>query len=204
MLGNKKAGSFGHLAAFSFYPTKNLGALGDAGAVCTNDEMLAGRIGMLRNYGSNRKYYNELPGTNSRLDELQAAFLLAKLPMLDEANAHKQQLAQVYFNTLNSDIPMPVVQENYVDVHHIFHIRHSKRDGLKQWLHEQGIGSEIHYPVAPVHQQAMQSFLKGQHSPIAEKISKTILSLPISFCHSEAQVERVAHAVNNFVASHGY
>jgi dTDP-4-amino-4,6-dideoxygalactose transaminase len=171
MLANKKTGSFGHIAAFSFYPTKNLGAIGDAGAVCTNDERLAAAIAKLRNYGSNKKYYNELPGTNSRLDELQAAFLLAKLPLLDEANAHKQKLAQVYFNTLDRNIQMPVVQENYVDVHHIFHIRHSQRDALKQWLHEQGIGTEIHYPVAPVHQQAMQTFLQGQHSKYTRPFS---------------------------------
>jgi dTDP-4-amino-4,6-dideoxygalactose transaminase len=202
MFESKKAGSFGHLAAFSFYPTKNLGAIGDAGAVCTNDEMLAARIGKLRNYGSNIKYHNELAGTNSRLDELQAAFLLAKLPFLDEANAHKHSLAQVYFDRLSEKVKKPVQHENYVDVHHIFHIRHQQRDVLKAWLYDNGIGTEIHYPVAPILQQAMQKYLQGQQSPIAEKMHQSILSLPISFCHNKEQIERVAEAVNAFCRKH--
>lgn len=194
----KKAGNWGHYGAFSFYPTKNLGAIGDGGAVTTNDAELAKKISTLRNYGSQKKYYNEVVGYNSRLDEIQAAFLSIKLQALDQINNHKRKLADVYLNTLNEDFVLPVVQPDYFDVYHIFNVRHPKRDELRQHLLDNGIKTEIHYPVAPVDQEAMKGILDGQETPIAQLIHATTLSLPISFYHTEADVIRVVEAMNNF------
>ena len=198
---NVKAGNLSDIAAFSFYPSKNLGAIGDAGAVCTNHEVLADRVRLLRNYGSRKKYHNELPGTNSRLDELQAAFLLAKLPGLDALIAHKRMLASIYNELLSDAVQKPVVHPDYFDAYHIYAIRVAKRNELKQYLLEQGIGTEIHYPIAPVQQAAMKDILQGQQTPIAVAIHDTILSLPISYCHTPEQIERVANAVNSFLKS---
>jgi dTDP-4-amino-4,6-dideoxygalactose transaminase len=196
----QKTGTFGEFGAFSFYPTKNLGALGDAGAVTTNDPELAGVIRQLRNYGSDRKYYNERIGTNSRLDELQAAFLSIKLKALDDINTHKRQLASLYLQNLKADYILPVVQEGYQDVYHIFNIRHPQRDKLKAYLLEQGIGTEIHYPVPPHRQKAMQGVITGQDFPIAEEIHQTTLSLPCSYWHTPEQIEQVIEKLNAFDA----
>jgi len=194
----QKTGTFGEFGAFSFYPTKNLGALGDAGAVTTNNVGLAGTIKQLRNYGSDKKYYNERIGTNSRLDELQAAFLSVKLKALDAINAHKRRLAAMYLQNLNTDYILPVVDEGYEDVYHIFNIRHPQRDKLKAYLLEHGIGTEIHYPVPPHKQKAMAEILHGQTFPIAEEIHQTTLSLPCSYWHSPAQIEQVIDRLNAF------
>ncbi len=194
----KKAGNWGHYGAFSFYPTKNLGAIGDGGAVTTNDAELAKKISTLRNYGSQKKYYNEVVGYNSRLDEIQAAFLSIKLQALDQINNHKRKLADIYLNTLNEDFVLPVVHPDYFDVYHIFNVRHPKRDELRQHLLENDIKTEIHYPVAPVDQEAMRGILDGQETPIAQLIHATTLSLPISFYHTEADVVRVVEVMNNF------
>jgi dTDP-4-amino-4,6-dideoxygalactose transaminase len=194
----KKAGNWGHFGAFSFYPTKNLGAIGDGGAVTTNDAELAKKISTLRNYGSQKKYYNEVVGYNSRLDEIQAAFLSIKLQALDQINNHKRKLADIYLNTLNEDFVLPVVHPDYFDVYHILNVRHPKRDELRQHLLDNNIKTEIHYPVAPVDQEAMRGILDGQETPIAQLIHATTLSLPISFYHTEADVVRVVEAMNNF------
>ncbi|WP_345954737.1 DegT/DnrJ/EryC1/StrS family aminotransferase [Mucilaginibacter sp. PAMB04168] len=194
----KKAGTFGEFGAFSFYPTKNLGALGDAGAVTTNDENLGGIIKQLRNYGSDKKYYNERIGTNSRLDELQAAFLSVKLQALDDINAHKRKLAGLYLNQLKSDYILPVVEEGYKDVYHIFNIRHPQRDKLKAFLLQQGIGTEIHYPVPPHRQKALQPLMPEQNFIIADEIHATTLSLPCSYCHTEDQINAVIEKLNAF------
>ena len=194
----QKAGNWGHYGAFSFYPTKNLGAVGDGGAVTTNDDELALKISTLRNYGSQKKYYNEVVGYNSRLDEIQAAFLSIKLQALDQINNHKRKLADIYLNTLNEDFVLPVIQPDYFDVYHIFNVRHPKRDELRQHLLENNIKTEIHYPVAPTDQAAMKGILDGQETPIAQLIHATTLSLPISFYHTEADVIRVVEAMNNF------
>lgn len=194
----KKAGNWGDFGAFSFYPTKNLGALGDGGAVTTNDPALAHQIQTLRNYGSQKKYYNDVVGYNSRLDEIQAAFLSIKLQALDQINNHKRKLADIYLNTLNEDFVLPVVHPDYFDVYHIFNVRHPKRDELREHLLKHDIKTEIHYPVAPVDQQAMRGILDGQETPIAQLIHATTLSLPISFYHSEADVMRVVETMNNF------
>jgi dTDP-4-amino-4,6-dideoxygalactose transaminase len=195
---NKQTGTFGDFGAFSFYPTKNLGALGDAGAVVCNNAELAGIIRKLRNYGSDKKYYNDLVGYNSRLDEIQAGFLSIKLKRLDEINAHKRKLASLYLQNLKSDFIKPVVDADYFDVYHIFNIRHQKRDDLKEYLLKNNIKTEIHYPVSPNNQVALKSMFEGQHFPISEEIHRTTLSLPISFFHTEADVNRVIEVMNTF------
>ncbi len=190
-------GTFGEFGAFSFYPTKNLGALGDAGAVITNDESLAIKIKRLRNYGSDVKYYNEVVGYNSRLDEVQAGFLSIKLKKLDEINTHKRKLAQIYLDNLKDDFIKPVVDKNYFDVYHIFNVRHKKRDELKQYLLKDEIKTDIHYPVAPHKQNAMKNILDGSY-PISEEIHNTTLSLPCSFGHNEEEIFKVVEVMNKF------
>lgn len=195
---NKQTGTFGDYGAFSFYPTKNLGALGDAGASICNDDALALAMRRLRNYGSDKKYYNELIGYNSRLDEIQAGFLSIKLKKLNEINAHKRKLAAIYLNSLKSDYIKPVVDADYFDVYHIFNIRHEKRDELKEYLLANNIKTEIHYPVSPNNQVALKETFKGQHFPISEVIHKTTLSLPISLFHTEEDVNRIVETMNRF------
>jgi len=193
-----KAGTFGHFGAFSFYPTKNLGALGDAGGVTTSDPELAGKISTLRNYGSKVKYYNEVVGFNSRLDEVQAAFLSVKLSKLDSINSHKRKLASLYLDGLKEDFIKPQVHSDYFDVFHIFNIRHPKRDELKAWMLAKGIGTDIHYPVAPNKQLAMKGILDKCETPIADEIHRTTLSLPISYFHTSSDIEQVIDTMNKF------
>ena len=194
----KLSGSFGDYAAHSFYPTKNLGALGDAGAVTTNNDELANKIKVLRNYGSEIKYYNEVVGVNSRLDELQAALLLVKLKYMEKITSHKRELASIYLNGLKSDFIMPQVHPDYFDVYHIFNIRHPKRDALKDYLLKNNIKTEIHYPVAPNKQKAMIGILDKQQTPIAQEIHETTLSLPISYFHSKETIQQVVDVMNSF------
>ncbi|MCF8460900.1 MAG: DegT/DnrJ/EryC1/StrS family aminotransferase [Flavobacteriales bacterium] len=196
-----KAGCWSDAAAFSFYPTKNLGCLGDGGAILTNDAELADMIRKLRNYGSSKKYYNEYIGYNSRLDEVQAAFLNVKLPYLDKINEHKRKLAKIYFQELKNLI-LPVVDADYYDVYHIFNIRSNNRDSLRQYLLENGVQTEIHYPVPPHRQKACQeiSGFADSHFPASELIHQTTLSLPISYGHDEEDVRRVCRLVNSFCA----
>ncbi len=194
----KMAGTFGIMNGFSFYPSKNLGALGDAGAVLTNSDELCENLKRIRNYGSHGKYYNEIIGYNSRLDELQALFLQIKLPYLDKINEQKRSYARLYLEHLHDKFIMPQVQEDFFDVYHIFNIRHPKRDELKAYLLKMGIGSEIHYPVSPNHQKALNGFIEKKPFPISEEIHATTLSLPCSSCHSEADIYRVIEALNAF------
>ena len=193
----KLTGTFGDFGAFSFYPTKNLGALGDAGAVITNNDEYADWLRKLRNYGSSKKYYNELVGFNSRLDEIQAALLSIKLKYLDEINNHKRKLAKIYIENLKEDFIKPVVDNNFFDVYHIFNVRHPKRDQLKEYLLNHEIQTEIHYPVPPHKQKAMQGIIFGEY-PISEEIHNTTLSLPCSFGHSEEEIYRVVEVMNKF------
>jgi dTDP-4-amino-4,6-dideoxygalactose transaminase len=193
----RKVGSFG-LGAFSFYPTKNLGAFGDAGAITCQDAAIAEKLRTLRNYGSKKKYYNEISGYNSRLDELQAALLLVKLPSLDKLNSHKRALAEVYFSELSAAVVKPVREMEVMDVFHIFNVRTERRDELRGFLLKAGIKTEIHYPVSPNRQVAMKEILNQVECPISEEIHRTTLSLPISFAHSTADVSTVARAVNSF------
>jgi dTDP-4-amino-4,6-dideoxygalactose transaminase len=197
-ISGQKVGSFGDMTCFSFYPTKNLGALGDGGAITTNDAALAERLRTLRNYGSQQKYYNQLLGHNSRLDELQAAFLAVKLPELDRINAHKQALAARYLEGLKAEFIKPVLQEGYTDVFHIFAVRHPERDRLRQYLLDRGIKTEIHYPLPPFRQEALQGYFDPEAHPLADTIHRTILSLPCSFAHHPEEIEQVIEVMNAF------
>jgi len=194
----QKAGSFGNFGAFSFYPTKNLGALGDAGAITCKDHELNKSIRTLRNYGSSAKYVFDEVGYNSRLDELQAAFLSVKLKYLDDINTHKQKLAAIYRNELKTDFTLPTLQVGFEDVYHIFAVRHPERDRLKKYLLDNNIGTEIHYPIAPHQQKAMNGILSGASYPISEEIHRTVLSLPISYGHTEEDINRVIEVMNKF------
>ena len=194
----KKAGTFGDCNAFSFYPTKNLGALGDAGAVVTDDPYVAEQVRMYRNYGSKVKYYNEAIGCNSRLDEVQAGFLSIKLRNLDNINDHKRKLSSLYLEWIRSDFIKPVVSEEYHDTYHIFNIRHPERDRLRKYMLECGIMTEIHYPVPPHHQKALSGILDNFEYPISEEIHATTLSLPVSYGHHEKDICEVIEILNGF------
>ena len=196
-LGNQMTGTFGDAGCFSFYPTKNLGALGDAGAVVTNDDALADRLRHLRNYGSMQKYVNRYVGVNSRLDEMQAALLRVKLRHMDAMTAHKRKLAEIYFANLPKWVAKPVRRLDEHDVFQIYGIRHWQRDALRQYLFDNGVKTEIHYPIAPHRQMAMQGILQGEY-PIAEKLHATQLSLPISLGHSPADIERVVEVFRSY------
>lgn len=193
----KIVGSFG-VGCFSFYPTKNLGALGDAGAITTDDENLAKTFKSLRNYGSAVKYYNDELGYNSRLDEIQAGFLSAKLEILDDITNHKRELAKIYLENLDDRFIKPLVDEDYFDVYHIFNIRYDKRDELKAYLLENGIKTEIHYPLTPHKQKAMEGIVEGEY-PISEEIHNTTLSLPISYFHTKDDVLKVCEVMNGWM-----
>ena len=194
---DQKVGSFG-IGCFSFYPTKNLGALGDAGAIVCSDQAYVDKIKSLRNYGSAIKYHNDDLGYNSRLDEIQAGFLSIKLGILDEITRHKRELADIYLKHLDDKFVKPQVDESYFDVYHIFNIRHKRRDALRDYLLKNGIKTEIHYPIAPHKQKAMSGIIKGEY-PISEEIHDTTLSLPISFFHTRADVERVCSVMNTWM-----
>lgn len=195
---NKKAGTFGDFGAFSFYPTKNLGALGDAGAIIPKIEEHAKVLRQLRNYGSDKKYYNVLIGTNSRLDELQAAFLRIKLPYLDQIISHKRSLANIYLKNLNPNYILPVELDDQYHTYHIFNIRHKRRDELQEYLRINGIGTEIHYPVAPHNQKALHGLFPNARFPISEEIHATTLSLPCSYSHTEEEIYKTVDLLNKF------
>ncbi|WP_343530976.1 DegT/DnrJ/EryC1/StrS family aminotransferase [Pedobacter sp.] len=193
----KQVGTFGDFGAFSFYPTKNLGALGDGGALISNDSLAIDKIKALRNYGCHEKYYNNYIGINSRLDEIQAGFLSVKLPFLEEINTHKQKLATLYQEGLKTDFIKPVLQQDFKDVYHIYTVRHPERDRLRAHLLKHNIKTEIHYPVPPHQQKALKNKLKGSY-PIAELIHQTTLSLPASYCHTVTEIEKVIDVMNEF------
>lgn len=195
----KKIGSFGDFGAFSFYPTKNLGALGDAGAIICKDENHYKKLKSLRNYGSEKKYYNKYVGRNCRLDELQAAFLSVKLPFLNQMNWHKIGLAKIYNDLLSNNIQKPIFTENGSHVYHIYNILVDERDNLQQYLKENGISTLIHYPVAPHRQEGFKTFFDGVSLPVSEKIHQKTLSLPISFSTTSEEVEEVCARINGFL-----
>ena len=196
----KVIGSFGDAAGFSFYPGKNLGALGDAGATVTNNEELAKKVRALGSYGSDYKYHHIYKGNNSRLDELQAAFLAAKLPLMDKVNENRRAIADRYMAGItNPKIILPYVPEYAVPVWHLFSVRTEKRDELAQHLADKGISTNKHYPI-PMHLQDCYKDLnipKGA-LPIAEEISATQLSLPMFYGMTEEQINYVIDAVNSF------
>ncbi|MFD3002515.1 DegT/DnrJ/EryC1/StrS family aminotransferase [Pontibacter toksunensis] len=197
----QRAGTFGHVSAFSFYPTKNLGALGDAGAVVTNDTAVANFVQKYRNYGEVQKYQSEMIGVNSRLDELQAAVLRVKLQYLDSLNAERQRLAAVYLQELENmpDLMLPVTAPGCSHVYHIFNVRTKQRDALQQQLREQGIHTAVHYPV-PVHLQPAYSLLgySAGDFPVAEELARTNLSLPLFPGLQPDEQERVVEAIKCF------
>ena len=194
----KKTGSFGDFGCFSFYPTKNLGAFGDAGAVVCNDKSLSDKVRQLRNYGSSTKYFNEVLGYNSRLDEVQAGFLNIKLKFLDELTRHKRILAEIYQARLSDLFTKPEVGVDFFDVYHIFNIRHTKRDLLKTYLLDNHIQTEIHYPVSPNRQKALAGYFQNDF-PVSELIHATTLSLPISFSTTEDEVIHICEVMNAFL-----
>ncbi|MDO8543497.1 MAG: DegT/DnrJ/EryC1/StrS family aminotransferase [Opitutaceae bacterium] len=197
----RAAGGLGDAAGVSFYPSKNLGALADAGAVTTNDDKLADKLRHLRNYGSKVRYHNEYLGLNSRLSELQAAFLRAKLPHLPEWNSRRTRLAQQYMSRLQGvgDVTLPFVPEWAAPVWHLFVIRTAQRDALQAHLAAQGIGTQIHYPIPPHLSNAYrESGWKRGDFPLAEKYAGEVLSLPIGPHISSEQVDFVADQVAAF------
>lgn len=202
-INGRRAGSWGHASGFSFYPGKNLGALGDAGAITTNDDLLATTLKALRNYGSHKKYENLYRGVNSRLDEMQAACLSVKLKYLDEQTAHRRVIADVYTRTLsNPAIRTPVATEfdvshNLSHVWHVYTVLCEDRDGLQRYLADQGVQTLIHYPIPPHHQKAYAEW--GDASfPVSEQIHQQILSLPIGPTLSLEDAEAIVKACNSF------
>lgn len=194
----RRAGSLGHASAFSFYPGKNLGALGDGGAITTDDDELATNLRSLRNYGSQEKYLNERKGYNSRLDELQSAFLRCKLRTLDDDNAHRRELAVYYEQELaNVDsIQLPVQADDCESAWHLYVIRHANRGWLQTYLREHNIGTMIHYPVAPHLQEAYSElgYREGAF-PLSESIHREVLSLPLGPTMSKSDVDDVVRAL---------
>jgi dTDP-4-amino-4,6-dideoxygalactose transaminase len=197
----KPTGSFGHINGTSFYPGKNLGALGDAGAVTTDNEKLASKLGVLRNYGSEKKYYNEYQGLNSRLDEIQAAILSVKLKYLEGWTKERQRIAGWYSEKLNNigDIILPHIASGSSHVFHLYVIRTESRNELQDHLNKKGIGTMIHYPVPPHMQNAYKALghKKGDF-PLAEKIADTCLSLPLYIGMKESEADYVVERVKEF------
>lgn len=195
----KKAGSLGNAAGFSFYPGKNLGALGDGGAVVTGDEELADRVRTLANYGSKVKYHHIYQGNNSRLDEIQAAFLNVKLLRLDQWNDHRKCVAEKYIERINNPIIKCPKANNeiYNNVWHLFVIRTSKRDALIQYLNERQIGTTIHYPI-PIHLQEAYKGLTMERYPIAEACANEIVSIPMYYGITEEETDYVIETLNSF------
>lgn len=197
---HQKVGTFGVAAGYSFYPGKNLGAMGDAGAVVTNDTMLYKKIKALRNYGSDYKYHHIYLGNNSRLDEIQAAFLSTKLEYLDSMNRERNRIAQLYLDGIhNKKIELPVILENRNHVWHIFGIRCKKRDELECYLNRKGIETNKHYPI-PIYMQECYKELKlrKEDYPVAEQISKEQLSLPLFYGMTNEQITYVIKYINTF------
>lgn len=196
-IDGRKAGNWGDAGAFSFYPGKNLGALGDAGAVTTNDDELANTLRALRNYGSHKKYENLFQGVNSRLDEIQAAMLNVKLPYLDNETEHRRKVANAYLEGINNNnivLPNPARESH---VWHVFVIRCKQRDELQRYLAEQGIQTLIHYPIPPHKQQAYKDW-NNQSYPVSEQIHREVLSLPMGPTLSMQDVDKIISAVNKF------
>ena len=196
----KSAGTYGDMGCFSFYPTKNLGAYGDGGIVVTNDEELYNKLIMLRNYGEVKKFTSKIEGFNSRLDEIQAAVLRVKLKHLDMWTNRRREIATLYLQLLfNSSVQLPCERQWAKHVYHLFVIRTNKRDALKDYLQERGVGTHIHYPI-PIHmQEAYRKFgYKAGDFPISERNAGEILSLPIYPELMKEEIETVAGLISEF------
>lgn len=195
-----KTGNFGDASAFSFYPSKNLGALGDGGAVTTNDDVLALTIKALRNYGSHRKYENLYKGTNSRLDEIQAAILSVKLKKLDTDNNRRKQIAAYYLENIKNPkiiLPVCIVNDPSSHVYHLFVVRVNNREEFREFLKVKGIGTDVHYPIPPHHQKAFPE-MKDHTYPISEQIHRTVVSIPCGLHLEDSQVEHIADCINKY------
>ncbi|AIT09025.1 aminotransferase [Candidatus Francisella endociliophora] len=195
---DKRSGNLGDASGFSFYPGKNLGALGDAGAVTTNDKVLADTISALANYGSHKKYKNLYKGTNSRLDEIQAAMLGVKLRYLDKDIEYRRNIAKYYLSNINNqEIILPKIRNKDSHVWHVFVIRTENRDRLQKYLLEKGIQTVIHYPIAPHHQDAYKEW-NNDNYPISEQIHNQVLSLPIGQHLSMIDIEKIVKEINTY------
>ena len=195
---NRRAGGWGDAAGFSFYPGKNLGALGDGGAICTNDSELKVMLCTLRNYGSRQRYNNIVLGVNSRLDEVQAAMLSVKLKYLDSDNAKRQEIASEYIGKINNpNLILPEMGESGQHVWHLFVIRSHARDRLKDYLSANNIETLIHYPIPP-HKQEAYKIYANLKLPVTEQIHSEVLSLPISPVLNKIEVDRVIQVCNDF------
>ena len=195
----RSSGNLGDAAGFSFYPGKNMGALGDAGAVTTNDAELAKVVRALGNYGSYKKYENVYQGLNSRLDELQAAFLAIKLRYIQKENQYRQQVARYYCEQIrNSNIMLPELPSNEEEhVWHLFVVRTGNKEKFQSWLHEKGIHTLNHYPIPPHKQQAYHSW-NSRSFPVTEQIHQEVVSLPMSPVITMEEVQAVVHAINAY------
>jgi len=193
-------GTFGDIGCFSFYPSKNLGAFGDAGAIVTNDEKIAEDVRVFRNYGSEKRYYNRVVGTNSRLDEIQAGLLRVRLSHLPELEAEKKNICNRYLNELtNKNIELPKIREGATHIWHQFVIRCERRDELMNYLNEKGIGTIIHYPIPPHLSEAYQYLgQKDGALPITEEYAKTVLSIPLYNGMTKEELDYVIETINAF------
>lgn len=196
----QKTGTFATISCFSFFPTKNMGAFGDAGAIVTNDEELAQKIRALRNYGSEKKYYNKYQGVNSRMDEIQAALLRVKLRHIDEITAERRAIAEAYlFGIKNPDIILPPIAEGASHVWHLFVVRTEKRDELQKYLTDNGVGTQIHYPVPPHLAEAYRELghREGDYT-ITEAYAKSVLSLPLYDGIQNIGIDHVISIINSY------
>ena len=196
---NQTTGSNSDAGSFSFYPTKILGALGDGGAITCNEEELANKLRALRNSGSNLKYKFQYLGINSKLDTIQAGFLRVKLSDLNNKIQERRKLASLYSTNLLDHVIKPVHDKSSYDVYHIYNIRHPERDKLRKYLFDNGVQTEIHYPIPPYLQPSIKGKLKKIHFPASDEIHSTTLSLPLSYAHTTDDVLKVVELVNDFV-----
>jgi dTDP-4-amino-4,6-dideoxygalactose transaminase len=195
---SKKAGNLSDGAGFSFYPSKNLGAMGDAGAITTNDDALAEKIYSLRNYGSSQKYIFDYQGYNSRMSEIQAAILNVKLPYLNSENNFRRAIAKRYLSEIkNSKITLPHTDSTDNDAWHLFVVRVEEREAFRQFLAGHGIGTDIHYPLAP-HQQLAYKAWRKLTLPITEKIHDKVVSLPLNTTLTETEISYIIHYINKY------
>ena len=196
----QQIGTFGDIGCFSFYPSKNLGAFGDAGAITTNDDKIAEDVRVFRNYGSEKRYYNKVVGANSRLDEIQAGFLRVRLQHLDELAEEKKKICERYLAELKNDkIELPRTREGATHIWHQFVIKSDKRDELIKYLEEKDIGTIIHYPIPPHLSEAYQYLgVKEGSLPITEKYAKSVLSIPLYNGMTAEEQDRVIEAINAF------
>ncbi|GAB3559007.1 DegT/DnrJ/EryC1/StrS family aminotransferase [Spirosoma fluminis] len=192
----KRSGGLGDAAGWSFYPSKNLGALGDAGAITTHDQALAERLRALRNYGSAQKYLNQYAGVNSRLDEVQAAILSSKLPGLEQGNERRRQIASRYIAGIkNPAVTLPPTDRLEQDSWHLFVIRHPERDAFRAYLGERSIGTDVHYPI-PLHHQQAYAHYQHVSLPIAEQLHREVVSLPLNTALTDADADYIIQTIN--------